>query len=444
MSEFIINGGNPLKGTVTASSAKNAAVALVIAIILCDEPCILENLPDISDIRKCLEILEQMGAKIERLKGPNLSVQIDATKVKTVHVPGKTARSMRASSYFLGALLGRFHEAFVPMPGGCLLGDRPIDQHLKAFSALGAENRLLTDDNGNETMHIYMQNENSDLLGNRIYFDFQTVGGTINAILAAVKAEGQTIIENAAKEPHVVDVANMLIQMGAKIVGAGTDTIKITGVDKLNGVTYTPIPDQIEIGTFMVATAATGGDVTISNVIPKHLEAITARLRNAGVNVVENEDDSIRVWVDKPITATNLKTAPHPGFPTDMQPQFSTLLAVAEGTSIVKDEIFDNRFEYTHEIVKTGADIVVKDKAATIVGTDKLKGAEMVATDLRAGAAMVIAGLVAEGTSVVKSIKYIDRGYEGFEKKLRSLGADIERVECPDNDNAEEESCDFE
>lgn len=420
MEKFVINGGIPLRGTVNISGAKNAAVALVAATILCDEPCILENVPEISDITKCLKILRDMGADIQ-LKDRN-TVYFDTRSITEPKVPEELARTMRASSYFLGTLLGRFHEAYVPMPGGCNLGDRPIDQHLKAFSALGAKDEIINGSN-----HIWADS----LIGNQIYFDFVTVGATMNAIFAAVKAKGMTVIENAAKEPHVVDLANFLNSMGADIRGAGTDVIKIRGVEYLKGVTYATIPDQIEAGTYMVAAAATKGDVTIANVIPKHLESITVKLRKCGVHVEEN-DESVHVWVDGPLMKTSLKTMPHPGFPTDMQPQFSTLLTMAEGTSIVTDDIFDNRFRYVAELRRMGADISVDGKVAVIQGVGQLKGAPVSATDLRAGAAMVIAGLAAQGTTEIDNIFYIERGYENIDEKLRGLGADIKRVIKPD------------
>ena len=416
MDKIVINGGKPLQGEVTISGAKNAAVALVAATILCDEPCILENVPEISDITACMKILEAMGAEIKLLK-KNV-VQFDTRGIHSPHVPYEMARTMRASTYFLGTLLGRFHEAYVPMPGGCYLGDRPIDQHLKAFRTLGATDELV-----NGEVHCSADS----LIGGQIYFDFNTVGGTINAILASVKAKGRTIIENAAKEPHIVDLANFLNSMGADIRGAGTDVIKIKGVDFLKGITYPIIPDQIEAGTYMVAAAATKGNVLIKNVIPKHLESITQKLRKVGVNVVEN-DESVHVYVDGPLTKTSLKTMPHPGFPTDMQPQFSTLLTLAEGTSIVTDDIFDNRFRYVAELRRMGADISVDGTVAIIQGVGKLTGAPVAAPDLRAGAALVIAGLAAEGTTEITDIKYIERGYECIEEKFRGLGADIKRV----------------
>ncbi|MGN1114673.1 MAG: UDP-N-acetylglucosamine 1-carboxyvinyltransferase [Oscillospiraceae bacterium] len=416
MDKFVINGGIPLEGEVAISGAKNAAVALVAATILCDEPCTLENVPAISDITICLKILRAMGADVQMINKD--TVCFDTRHINNPHVPYDMARSMRASTYFLGTLLGRFHEAYVAMPGGCFLGDRPIDQHLKAFRCLGASDEL---ENGE--VHCYAD----ELIGGQIYFDFTTVGGTINAILAAVKSKGKTIIENAAKEPHIVDLANFLNSMGAQITGAGTDVIKIKGVDYLKGVTYSVIPDQIEAGTYMVAAAATKGNVLITNVIPKHLESITAKLRKVGATVIEN-DESVQVYVEGPLKKTSVKTMPHPGFPTDMQPQFSTLLTLAEGTSIVTDDIFDNRFRYVNELRRMGADISVDGKVAIIQGVGKLKGAPVAATDLRAGAALVIAGLAAEGTTEVSDIHYIERGYVAIDEKLRKLGADIKRI----------------
>lgn len=420
LEKFVINGAIPLSGEVVISGAKNAAVAIVAATILCDEPCVLENVPEISDITICMKILKSMGADIKIINKNTIS--FDTRGIKEPKVPYDLARSMRASTYFLGTLLGRFHEAYVAMPGGCDLGDRPIDQHLKAFRCLGAVDEI---DNGQ--VHCTADT----LIGSQIYFDFNTVGGTINAIMASVKAKGLTIIENAAKEPHIVDLANFLNSMGADIRGAGTDVIKVRGVDYLKGITYGIIPDQIEAGTYMVAAAATKGNVLIKNVIPKHLESITAKLRKVGVTVIEN-DESVRVYVDGPLMKTSLKTMPHPGFPTDMQPQFSTLLTLAEGTSIVTDDIFDNRFRYVSELRRMGADISVDGTVAVIQGTGELKGAPVVATDLRAGAAMIIAGLAAKGTTEVENIHFIERGYECIDEKLRALGADIKRVYVPD------------
>ena len=420
MEKFVINGGKPLQGEVTISGAKNAAVAIVAATILCDEPCVLENVPEISDITICMKILSSMGAKV-KLEKRNV-VSFDTRGITNPEVPYELARSMRASTYFLGTLLGRFHNAYVAMPGGCDLGDRPIDQHLKAFASLGAKHEL---ENGQ--VHCYAD----ELIGSQIYFDFNTVGGTINAIMASVKAKGMTIIENAAKEPHIVDLANFLNSMGADIRGAGTDVIKIRGVNYLKGITYGIIPDQIEAGTYMVAAAATEGDVVIKNVIPKHLESITAKLRKVGVTVIEN-DESVEVRVNGPLQKTSLKTMPHPGFPTDMQPQFSTMLTLAEGTSIVTDDIFDNRFKYVSELRRMGADISVDGTVAVIQGKGSLQGAPVVATDLRAGAALIIAGLAANGTTEVENIHFVERGYESIDKKLQGLGADIRRVQVPE------------
>ena len=402
MEKFVIRGGKPLHGKVYISGAKNAAVALVAATILCDEPCVLENVPEISDITKCLKILKEMGAQVELLD--RHTIRIDTKGINKPVVPYELARTMRASCYFLGTLLG--------------------DQHLKAFRCLGA-----TDDIVNGNNHVRAEK----LSGNQIYFDFVTVGATMNAIFASVKAGGLTIIENAAKEPHIVDLANFLNSMGADIRGAGTDVIKIRGVEYLKGVTYATIPDQIEAGTYMVAAAATGGDVHICNVIPKHLESITAKLRKCGVHV-EESDESVHVWVDGPIQKTSLKTMPHPGFPTDMQPQFSTLLTMADGTSIVTDDIFDNRFRYVGELRRMGADISVDGKVAVIQGVGKLHGAPVSATDLRAGAAMVIAGLAADGTTEIDNIEFIERGYEAIDEKFRGLGGDIKRVYQPDTE----------
>lgn len=420
LEKLVIHGGKPLNGEVVISGAKNAAVAIVAATILCDEKCILDNCPQISDITFCMKILKSMGAEITQL-GPN-KYEFDTRNINVPKVPYEMARVMRASSYFLGTLLGRFHEAHVALPGGCDLGDRPIDQHMKAFNALGAEDFI---ENGEVNLKA------DRLTGSLIYFDINSVGATINAMLAAVKADGYTVIENAAKEPHIVDVANFLNSMGANIMGAGTDTIKIHGVSKLHSIEYTIIPDQIEAGTYMAAAAITGGDVLIKNVIPKHLESITLTLRRIGVGV-EEFDEAVRVYADKPLTKTTIKTMPHPGFPTDMQPQISTLLTLANGASVVTDDIFDNRFKYVNELRRMGADIVVNDKSAIIQGVNKLKGAPVIASDLRAGAALVIAGLAAEGTTEISEIHYIERGYENIVDKFRALNADIARVGSKD------------
>lgn len=420
MDKFIITGGRRLTGEVEISGAKNAAVALIPAVILSDEPCVLENVPNISDVNISMRILREMGAEVVQLT-PN-SYRIDATKIEKFCVPYETARKMRASYYFLGALLGKFGKARVSMPGGCPLGDRPIDQHLKAFAAIGAKYKV---DQG----MIDLTSEK--LCGSQIFFDVVSVGATMNAMLAAVKAEGLTVIENAAKEPHIVDLANFLNSMGANIMGAGTDVIKIRGVESLHGATYSVIPDQIEAGTFMVAAAATGGDVLIKNVIPKHLESITKKLEKIGVNI-EQFDESIRVWVDGPLVKTSVKTTPHPGFPTDMQPQIATLLTLAEGTSIVTEGVWEQRFRYVDELRRMGADISVDGKVAVIEGTGKLMGAPVKACDLRAGAALIIAGLAATGVTEIEDIFHIERGYDCMEGKLRKLGADIEKKSFPD------------
>lgn len=416
MEKFVIKGGKPLHGEVTISGAKNAAVAIVAAAILADEPCTLENVPEIRDINICLKILYEMGAGIKIID--KSTMRIDPRGISDPVVPYELARAYRASSYFLGTLLGKFNRADVPMPGGCDLGDRPIDQHLKAFDTLGARHTI---DGGVVSLRA------DKLIGSQIYFDFVTVGGTINAIFAAVRADGLTVIENAAKEPQIVDLANFLNSMGADIMGAGTDVIKIRGVKRLKGVTYAIIPDPIEAGTYMVAAAATKGDVLIKNVIPKHLESITDKLRKAGA-FVEEFDESIHVSCDGSLMKTSFKTMVHPGFPTDMQPQFSTMLSTAEGTSIVTDSIFDNRFRYVNELRRFGADIAVEGTTAIISGVSELSGATVKATDLRAGAALVIAGLMANGTTVVEDIFHIERGYENIDEKLRALGADITRV----------------
>ena len=420
MEKFVIRGGRRLTGEVEISGAKNAAVAIIPAVILSDEPCVIENVPAISDVNICLRILREMGADVQNLS--RTSYKIDATKIQKFCVPYETARKMRASYYFLGALLGKFGKARVSMPGGCPLGDRPIDQHLKAFSALGAKYNL------NQGMIDLTSN---GLRGGQIFLDVVSVGATMNAMLAAVRAEGLTIIENAAKEPHIVDLANFLNSMGANIMGAGTDVIKIRGVDSLHGTTYAVIPDQIEAGTFMVAAAATNGDVLIKNVIPKHLESITKKLEKIGVNV-EQFDDSVRVWVDGPLVKASVKTTPHPGFPTDMQPQIATLLTLAEGTSIVTEGVWEQRFRYVAELRRMGADISVDGKVAVIEGTGKLMGAPVKACDLRAGAALIIAGLAASGVTEIEDIFHIERGYDCMEEKLRALGADIEKKSFPD------------
>lgn len=416
MDKFVITGGNRLTGQVEISGAKNAAVAILPATILAESPCRIENIPNISDVNSILEILTTLGAKVRRVN--KTTVEIDGSHINQPVVPYDLARKMRASCYFLGALLGRFSHAQVSMPGGCDFGVRPIDQHIKGFEALGANISL---EYGMVEAHAM------SLHGAQIYLDVVSVGATVNIMLAAVKAEGLTIIENAAKEPHIVDLANFLSSMGADIRGAGTDVIKIRGVEHLHGVTYSIIPDQIEAGTYMVAAAATGGDVLIKNVIPKHLESISAKLVEAGVTL-EEFDDAIRVKSNGRLNHVNIKTMPHPGFPTDMQPQMAVLLSIAEGTSIITEGVWDNRFRYVDELKRMGANIQVDGKIAVIEGVDHLTGAPVKATDLRAGAALLIAGLVGCGVTEIEDIHHIERGYEYVEEKFAALGADIKRV----------------
>lgn len=416
MDKFVITGGNRLTGQVEISGAKNAAVAILPATILAESPCRIENIPNISDVNSILEILTTLGAKVRRVN--KTTVEIDGSHINQPVVPYDLARKMRASCYFLGALLGRFSHAQVSMPGGCDFGVRPIDQHIKGFEALGANISL---EYGMVEAHAM------SLHGAQIYLDVVSVGATVNIMLAAVKAKGLTIIENAAKEPHIVDLANFLSSMGADIRGAGTDVIKIRGVEHLHGVTYSIIPDQIEAGTYMVAAAATGGDVLIKNVIPKHLESISAKLVEAGVTL-EEFDDAIRVKSNGRLNHVNIKTMPHPGFPTDMQPQMAVLLSIAEGTSIITEGVWDNRFRYVDELKRMGANIQVDGKIAVIEGVDHLTGAPVKATDLRAGAALLIAGLVGCGVTEIEDIHHIERGYEYVEEKFAALGADIKRV----------------
>ena len=416
MEKFVIHGGKPLNGDVVIGGAKNAAVAILPATILAADKCTIENLPCISDVMASLQILSELGASIRMIS--KSTYEIDTTHLNCTEVSNELSRQMRASYYFLGALLGRFGAGQVAMPGGCNLGPRPIDQHLKAFTAMGADDSV-------EYGMIRVRAEH--LTGSHIFFDTVSVGATMNAMLAAVKAEGLTILENVAREPHVVDLANCLNMMGADVHGAGTDVIKIRGVKQLHGCSYSIIPDQIEAGTFMFAAAATGGDVTVKNVIPKHLEATTAKLEEIGCEVQEF-DDAVRARAVGRLHRTHVKTLPYPGYPTDMQPQIAVTLALAEGTSIVTESIFENRFKYADELSRMGACIKVEGNSAIIDGVNKLTGARVSAPDLRAGAALVIAGLAAEGITIVDDIVYIQRGYENFEEKLRSLGAEIERV----------------
>ena len=422
MDKFIISGGNRLVGEVEISGAKNAVVAILPAIVLSDGPCRIENIPNISDVSTALKILSALGASVNWVE--KHTVEIDPRGIATHVVPHDLARSMRASYYFIGSLLGRFGKARVSMPGGCDFGVRPIDQHLKGFTALGAQ--VSPAQNG------MIEVSAEKLVGNSIYLDMVSVGATVNIMLAAVRSQGMTIIENTAKEPHIVDLANFLNSMGADIRGAGTDVIKIRGADRLYGTTYSIIPDQIEAGTYMAATVATGGDVLIKNVTPKHLESITAKLQEMGADI-EEYDDSMRVRCDGRIHHCNVKTMPHPGFPTDMQPQISTLLAIADGTSIVTEGIWDNRFRYVDELRRMGAQIQVDGKVAVIQGVNGLNAAPVKAADLRAGAAMMIAALVARGTTEIEDIHYIERGYGDIVAKLQALGADIRRVTVPDS-----------
>lgn len=417
MEQFIMKGGNPLVGEVTIGGAKNAALGILAASIMTDDDVLIENLPDVRDINVLLEAIQEIGAAVERID--RHTVRINAKNIHEVSVDDDYIRKIRASYYFIGALLGKYKSAQVPLPGGCNIGSRPIDLHIKGFRALGAKVDI---ERGAVLAHAI------DLVGNHIYLDKVSVGATINIMMAASLAEGQTIIENVAKEPHVVDVANFLNSMGANIKGAGTDIIRIRGVRKLHGTEYSIIPDQIEAGTFMCAAAATRGDITVKNVIPKHLEAISAKLLEIGCEVVEF-DDAVRV-VGKPrLRHTNVNTLPYPGFPTDMQPQMTVTLALAEGTSIVTESIFENRFKYVDELARMGGSIKVEGNVAVIGGVNGFTGAQVNAPDLRAGAALVIAGLAAEGYTVVDEIGYIQRGYEHFEEKLKGLGALIEKVD---------------
>ena len=417
MNQYIIKGGNPLVGEVPIAGAKNAALGILAAAVMTDQTVTIENLPDVRDINVLLQAIESIGAKIERLD--KNTVKINASTLHTLSVDDSFIRKIRASYYLLGACLGKYKRAEVSLPGGCNIGSRPIDQHLKGFKMLGAKVRI---ENG------MIVAEAEKLRGAHIYFDVVTVGATINVMMAAAMAEGYTILENAAKEPHIVDVANFLNSMGANIKGAGTDVIRIRGVHKLHGTEYSIIPDQIEAGTFMCAAAATRGDIMVKNVIPKHLEAISAKLTEIGCEVIEF-DDAVRV-VGKPAQRhTDIKTLPYPGFPTDMQPQMSVALVLANGTSMVTESIFENRFKYVDELARMGSNIKVEGNVAVIDGVKGLTGAQVNAPDLRAGAALVIAGLAADGYTVVDEIGYIQRGYECFEEKLQGLGAMIEKVD---------------
>ncbi len=418
MEKLVITGGTPLKGEVTISGAKNAAVAILPAALLIDGTCTINNLPNISDVKIYCDILEQLGAKITW--NSTNEITIDSSEITTTKAPLELTSKFRASYYLLGSLLSRKGSATVGMPGGCKLGARPIDQHIKGFEALGANVDL-------EQGKIIAKAKK--LKGTSIYMDISSVGATINVMLASVLAEGTTIIDNAAKEPHIVDVANFLNTMGANIRGAGTDTIKVTGVKKLTGnATYSIVPDQIEAGTFMVAAVASRGNILLKNCITKHLEAITAKICEVGGNV-EDYGDSIRVSCNKRPTKATIKTLPYPGFPTDMQSQMGVILSIADGTSVINESIWDSRFQYTEELNKMGAKITAQGKTAFFEGVKELKGAPVYASDLRAGAALIVAGIVAKGTTDIYNIEYIDRGYENIEQKFRDLGAKIKRVE---------------
>lgn len=419
--QYIIKGGTPLQGEVTISGAKNAALGILAAAIMTDETVIIDNLPDVRDINVLLSAIESIGATVNRI-GPH-EVEINGSTITDVTVDDDFIRKIRASYYLLGALLGKYNKAKVALPGGCDIGSRPMDQHLKGFRALGAT----------VNMGFGMIDTHADkLVGNHIFMDVVSVGATINIMLAACMAEGKTVIENAAKEPHIVDVANFLNSMGANIKGAGTDKIRIRGVEKLHASEYSIIPDQIEAGTFMVAAAATKGDVLIKNVIPKHLEAISGKLMEIGASV-EEFDDAVRVYATDRLQHTQVKTSPYPGFPTDMQPQIATLLALSQGTSTVTESIFENRFKYVDELSRMGANIKVEGNVAIVEGVKDFTGASISAPDLRAGAALVVAGLVAEGYTTVDSIHYIERGYECFEDKMTALGAYMEKIPVDDD-----------
>ena len=416
MEQYAIKGGNPLVGEVEIGGAKNAALAMLAAAIMTDETVLIENLPDVRDTNVMMQAMESIGVVINRVD--RHTVKINASQIHDLVIKDDYIKKIRASYYLLGALLGKYNKAEVALPGGCNIGLRPIDQHIKGFRALGASVRI---------EHGLIISEAAKLKGNHIYMDVVTVGATMNVMMAAVMAEGQTVIENAAKEPHVVDLANFLNSMGANIKGAGTDVIRIRGVSKLHGTEYGIIPDQIEAGTFMFAAAVTKGDVTVKNVIPKHLESISAKLLEIGCEI-EESDDAVRVVAAKPLGHTHVKTLPYPGFPTDMQPQITVALGLSAGTSIVTESIFENRFKYVDELTCMGANIKVESNTAIIDGVPKYTGANITAPDLRAGAALVIAALAADGISTVDDIKYIERGYEDFHLKLQGLGAQIDLV----------------
>lgn len=417
MEQYVVKGGVPLRGEVSIGGAKNAALGILAAAIMTDETVTIENVPNVRDTRVLLQAIEGIGAKVKYIY--NNTVQINGGSISDLNVEYEYIRKIRASYYLLGALLGKYKESNVALPGGCNIGSRPIDQHLKGFKALGAKVNI---------DHGVVSAKAENLVGGHIYFDVVTVGATINLMMASCMAEGETILENAAKEPHIVDVANFLNAMGANIKGAGTDVIRIKGVNRLHGCTYSIIPDQIEAGTFMMAAAATRGDIVIKDVIPKHLESITAKLLEMGCKLVEG-DDWIRVIAEGEVGSTNVKTLPYPGFPTDMQPQIAVALALAKGSSMVTESIFENRFRYVDELNRMGAKIKVEGNTAYIEGVEKFTSAQLSAPDLRAGAALVIAALAADGISQIDDIEYIQRGYEDFEGKLSALGAIIAKVD---------------
>ncbi len=424
MQKYVIKGGRPLYGEVRISGAKNAAVAIIPAALLVNGVCRIENVPQISDVTVLLKIMKQLGANVRFLN--TTDVEIDCSHIHTTHVPQELAHKLRASYYLIGALLGRFGSAEVSMPGGCNFGGvRPIDQHVKGFVAMGADVR--------EGDYIVANAAHGRMKGASVYLDVVSVGATMNIMMAASLADGTTVIENAAKEPHIVDLANFLNSMGANIKGAGTDTIRVFGVDSLHGGTYAIIPDQIEAGTYMAAVAATGGDVLVRGIIPKHMDCITAKLQEMGVDV-EEKDDTLRIRRSGPLTRTNVKTLPYPGFPTDMQPQITTVLALAQGTSVVTEGVWDNRYRYVGELTRMGAQIRVEGRTAIVEGVSHLTPATVQAFDLRAGAAMVVAALAATGTSEILNVQYIERGYEDIVGKLRALGADVESVEYSEED----------
>ena len=418
MDRYVIHGGRPLHGEIEISGAKNAAVAIIPAALMVDGVCRIENMPQISDVDMLLKILQGLGARVEYLS-PS-AVEIDCTQVRFTEPPYDLMRKIRASYYFIGSMLGRFGSAKTTMPGGCNFGVRPIDQHIKGMTAMGANVEVK---NG----FVYADTPDGRLHGAKVYLDKVSVGATMNIIIAATLARGRTVIENAAREPHIVDLANFLNSMGADIRGAGTDSIRIQGVERLHGGTYSVIPDQIEAGTYMTACAAAGGEVLLTNVIPRHLECISAKLREMGVTVVEG-GDSVLVRSNGRLRHTNVKTQPYPGFPTDLQPQIATLLAVCNGTSVLTENVWENRYQYMGELRKLGADVEINGRVATIHGIKHFSGAEVSATDLRAGAAMILAALAAEGETIIDGVRYIDRGYEDVEEKFRAMGADIDRI----------------